>query len=79
MGENYQSNLFTFISTIQKDLKDNKIDEKQFSFLLGLFLKKEINNIVIKEIDDIMPESNIKNNMTFLTYKRSRKFNHAQR
>lgn len=78
MGKNYQSNLFVFLRSIQKDLKDNKIDEKQFNFLLGLFIKKELNNIVNNEIDNIIPKNENINNMTFLTYKRNRKFSHAK-
>ena len=77
MGKNYQSKLFIFLNSIQKDLNNKKIDEKQFNFLLGLFLKKELNNMISNEIDEIIPKNNNIKNMTFLTYKRSRKFSHA--
>jgi len=78
MGINYQNKLFNFLNSIQRDLSNNKIDEKQFNFLLGLFLKKELNNMVNKEINEIIPKNDNIQNMTFLTYKRSRKFSHAR-
>lgn len=77
MDKNYQNKLFSFLNSIQRDLKDNKIDEKQFNFLLGLFLRNELNNMVNKEIADITPKNDNIQNMTFLTYKRSRKFNYV--
>lgn len=78
MGKNYQSKLFTFVNSIQKDLKEEKIDEKQFSFLLGVFLRKELNDMVIKEIDSILPKSDNVQNLTFLTYNRNRRFSHVK-
>lgn len=77
MGDNYQNKLFYFINSIEKDLKDKKIDEKQFSFLLGFFLKTELNNFVKSEIEEFIPQKDNFKEMTFITYKRNRKFNYA--
>ncbi|MCK4635334.1 MAG: hypothetical protein KAT32_00570 [Candidatus Moranbacteria bacterium] len=78
MGKNYQSKLFIFINSIQKDLNNKKINEKQFNFLLGLFIKKELGDMVSKEINKIIPKKDNMQNMTFLTYKRNSKFSHVR-
>lgn len=68
MGKDYQNKLFIFLSSIERDLRDNKINEKQFNFLLGFFLKTELNNIVKNEITSMMPPKQDLHKMTLLTY-----------
>jgi len=79
MGKNYQNKLFNFLNAIQSDLRENKINEKQFNFLLGFFLRTELNNFVNNEINSILPEQEQDNfkEMTLLTYKKNRKFTYV--
>lgn len=78
MSSNYNTHLFIFVSTLRKELAEGRIDQKQFNFLLGLFFQKEINKLVNSEIQEYFsaPEEE-KNKMTFLSYKRNRKFTHS--
>ncbi|MFH1620740.1 MAG: hypothetical protein ABIB04_01505 [Patescibacteria group bacterium] len=78
MGKQYQNKATIFLSELQKDLKDGKINEQEFKFLLGLFLKHEMNSFINESINEMLPESSKDtNNMTLVSYKRNLKFTYA--
>lgn len=77
MNKYYRSKFTKFVLSLQKDLEQGKIDEQQFNFLLGVFIKNEMNNFVKEEISGLLPEENeINHQMMFLSYKK-RKLSYA--
>jgi len=78
MGKDYQNKLLVLLSSLQRDLKNGKINQAQFNFLLGFLFKHEMNNFIKEEVEDLLPET--KNNhqtVTFVSYKRNRKISYA--
>ena len=67
------------IGSLQGDLKEKKINQNEFNFLLGVLFKKEINDFIDVNVNSIFPQS--KNDgfsqMTFLHYSKRRKLNHV--
>ncbi len=78
MGKEYNNKLTSFLLSLQKDLKDRKIDEEQFNFLLGVFFKNEMNQFIKDELDELIPqEESDKQKMTLLSYKKNSKLTYA--
>lgn len=78
MGKPYQNKLLNFLEVIKKDLQDKKINQKQFKFLLGMFISTEFSNYVNEEIKNMLPDDNEDmQKLTFISYKRNRKFSHG--
>lgn len=77
MLSHYNSRLFSTFSALQSDLKEKKIDEKEFNFLVGFLLQTEVSKFVGEEIEAVLPKDKNNKSMTLLTYQMNRMFRHA--
>lgn len=70
--------LFAFVQALQADLRAEKIDRAQFDFLLGVFLRKEFNLFLGKQLQrlELRPATHGKDLLSF-SYRRDRQLNHA--
>lgn len=77
MGSQYQNKLFVFTSALREDLQNGRINEEQFSFLLGVFLKKELGSFVTQELSNLLPSKDSSRSVSLMSYKKSRRFDYA--
>lgn len=79
MSPVYNNEMFESLSALREDLNAGKLNERQFNFLLGVLLQKEVNTFTKWKIKEVMPtEKAEKSSMTFIRYIRNRQFNHAK-
>ena len=71
----YDTNSIRYIAELKRDLSAGKLNQEEFNFLLGLILKKEVNNFVQSQIEEFSPEP--ERSVTFVSYTRNRRLNHA--
>ncbi len=62
--------LFTFMRTLQDDLRAEKIDRTQFDFLLGMFLQREFNLFLGKQMKQLALQPTAGKQL--LSYRRNR-------
>jgi hypothetical protein len=70
MGKSYQNKLTVFLASLLVDLKSGKLTEKEFKFLLGIFLQREMNNFVKESLDEMLPKFEDVHNLTMVSYKK---------
>lgn len=77
--KNYYQNTITTteIKSLQKDLKEKRIDQQQFAFLIGFILKNQLNYFIQTNIESLIPENRNESQMTLINYKIDRKLNHV--
>lgn len=64
--------LFTFMRTLQDDLRAEKIDRTQFNFLLGMFLQREFNLFLGKQVERLAVQPVAGKQLLSLSYRRNR-------
>ena len=77
MKNTYKILVLKQLESLQKDLKDKKINPEQFNFLIGFLLKSQINDFLQSEINSVLPENEDEKQMTFINYKIDRKLSHV--
>lgn len=77
MSPTYNNDMFKSLSLLQSDLKEGNIDRKQFNFLLGLVLKKQVNDFARFKVSEFTDDGKLRKSMTFISYVHNRQANHA--
>ena len=68
----YQTGMSKHIGVADSSLKSGKINQTQFNTLLGVILKKEINDFVQWQVKSFAPKQ--ENSLTFVQYAHKRNF-----
>lgn len=77
MISRYQNKLFVFANTLQEDLRDGRISREQFSFLLGVFLKKELGSFLTQELNSLFPSEDSPRGVSLVSYRKNRRFDYV--
>jgi hypothetical protein len=69
--QKYQTSMFKNIEAADSNLKSGKINRSQFNTLLGIILKKEVNDFVQLQVKSFAPKQE-NNSFTFVQYAHKR-------
>lgn len=67
-----KSKIFRILKSMQDDLKSNKLSEDEFSFLVGLLLESEVQNIVHEYVENFIDKDEYDNSISFCKYEINR-------